>query len=144
MTLVDHHFAQSLCGLAIGERGAKHIGRTQSAGGGVHACIGNDAQHASFASHFVYAHLHTRMNRANQYIYFVALHQFAGVFNPFRWFRLVIHFKELNFATTDFAAGFLQSHAKPVIDGHTQLCEGAGIGQHQAYAQFGVLGMRGQ
>ena len=87
----------------------------------------------------MYAHLHTRMNRTNQHIHFVALHQFAGVFNTLRRLRLVIHFEKFDLAPTHFAAGFLQSHAKPVVNGHTQLCEGAGIGQHQANAQFGVL-----
>ena len=84
----------------------------------MHTCIGDDVEHAGFTSDFVDAHLNARVNRANQDIDFVALHQFVGVFHPFGGLGLVIHLEKLNLTTPDFAACFLQGHAKAVVNGH--------------------------
>ena len=110
----------------------------------MHASVGNDVEHTGFTCDFVDAHLHTRMNRANQDIHLVTLHQLIGVFHTFGGLGFVIYFEKLHLATTDFATRFLQSHAKAVVDGHAQLRERACVGEHQTNAQLAVLCACGQ
>ena len=105
----------------------------------MHASVGNQTQHATVTGHFLNAHLNTGMNRAHQDIDFVTLYQLVGVFNAFRWLGLVIHLEEFNFTATQFAALFVQRHAETVFNRHAQLRKRAGVGQHQADAQFPCL-----
>ena len=101
--------------------------------------VRDDGQHAGFARYFVYAHLHAGVDSAYDHIHFVTLHQFVGVFHAFGRLGLVVHFEIFNLATAEFVAFFFQSHAKTVVAGQSQLGEGAGVGKHHAYADFGVL-----
>ena len=92
------------------------------------------------ARHLVDAHLHTGVNGADQHVDLVALHQAVGVLDALGRVGFVIDLEELDLAPAQLAALFIQGHAEAVFDGHAQLREVAGVGQHEAHAQLVGLG----
>ena len=140
VALVDHDFAQRQRGLRVGERGAKHVGSAQRAGGRVDAGVGDDVQHTAVARDFLDAHLHTRVHGADQHVDLVALHQPVRVFHTLRRFGFVVHLEPFDVAAAQLAAFFVDGHAQAVLDGNAKLREGAGVRQHQAHADLGGLG----
>jgi hypothetical protein len=138
--LVHHGLAESERRLAVGERGAEHVGRAQRTRRGMHARIRDQVQHAAFARHALYAHLHAGVHGADQNVDLVTLHQPVGVLHALGRLRLVVHLEPLDLAATELAALFADRHAHAVLDGDAQLREGAGVGQHEADAD--LVGLR--
>ena len=146
MAFVHHGFANRAGRLRVGERGAKHVGCAQGAGGCVYASVGDDAEHAAVTRDFLNAHLHAGVHGADDYIDLVALHQLVGVFNALGWLGFVIDLEPFDLAATELAAFFFNGKAKAVFNRHAQRSKGSCVGQHQAHTNLAALGAghRGQ
>ena len=80
------------------------------------------------------------MHGADDHVHLVALHQLGRVFHAFGRIGFVVDLEPFDFAAAQLAALFVDGQAKAVFDGHTQLGEGARVGQHEADADLGALG----
>jgi hypothetical protein len=137
---VGKHFAHRIGWLPIGKRSAKDIRRAQRSGSGIEAGIGNDHQSVAFFRDLDHAHLHAAVNRADQYVDFVALHQPIGVLRRLSRFGFVIDGKVFQFAPGEFAAALRYRQFEAVGDGGAQLGVSAGVREHETDAN--LLGLR--
>jgi hypothetical protein len=89
--------------------------------------------------HLGHAHHHAGVHSADDHIDLVALHQLVDVFRRLGGIGLVVHGDEFDFAPGEFAAALIDRQLEAVGDGHAKLGEGAGVGQHQADLELGLL-----
>ena len=133
---ICHDFPQTQRRLRIGKTGAEHIGRALRTRGHMHTRIRDDAQDARFARNAMDAQLHARVHRAHEHIDFVALHEALRILHAFGGVGFIIHLEILNLTAAKLAALLVDRHAETVFNRHAKLGECAGVGQHEANADF--------
>ena len=80
--------------------------------------VGDQAEYAAVAGHFLNTHLHTRMHRADQHVHLVALDQFVGIFDAFGRLGFVVHLEVFDLAATELAALLIDGQTKSVFNGN--------------------------
>jgi hypothetical protein len=136
------HLAQGMGGLPVGERGTEEVGRAGGAGHGAGAAVGVDPQRAGFLEHLGHAHHHAGMHGADDDIDLVALHQLVDVLRRLGRIGFVIDGDEFDFAPGQLAAALFHRQLEAVGDGHAELGEGTGVGQHQADLELALRSLK--